>query len=85
LNLHNLFRLTVIGTVPHGLADSSGTPLDGQGHGDPASDFVTIVSASDLVLNSTDPAILRAYRKIVSDQNAELRAALSDHSAARRL
>jgi uncharacterized repeat protein (TIGR01451 family) len=75
LNLHNLFRLTVIGTGPGGVTDASGNPLDGQNNpGDPGHNFVTIVSAADLVLTTTDPAIIRAYRRIVSSQASHLAA-----------
>jgi uncharacterized repeat protein (TIGR01451 family) len=69
LNLHNLFRLTVDGTGPNGVADAFGNALDGQGNGDPGSNFVTIVSAEDLVLTTTDPSILRAYKKILFEQS----------------
>jgi uncharacterized repeat protein (TIGR01451 family) len=68
LNLHHLFRLTVIGTGPGGVTDDSGNPLDSQGSGDPGSNFVTIVSAADLVLTTTNPALLRAFKKIQLDQ-----------------
>ena len=68
LNLHNLFRLTVIGTGPGGVTDSFGNLLDGQKDGDPGSNFVTIVTAADLVLTTRNPAILRAWHKIVSSQ-----------------
>jgi hypothetical protein len=44
--------------------------LDGQGNGDPGSNFVTIVSAADLVLTTTDPAIIRVYKQILLDQSA---------------
>jgi hypothetical protein len=76
--------LTVIGTRPSGVTDASGNLLDGLKNGDPGSNFVTIVSAADLVLRTTDPAILRAHQKIVSNQASYLRAAASDRSAARR-
>jgi uncharacterized repeat protein (TIGR01451 family) len=69
LNLHDRFRLTVIGTGPGGVTGALGEPLDAQQPGDPGSNFVTIVTASDLVLNTTDPGILRAYKKIVSPRN----------------
>jgi virginiamycin B lyase len=68
LNLHDLFRLTVIGTGPDGLTDTSGNLLDGQKNGDPGSNFVTIVTAADLVLTTVNPALLREFRKIVSSQ-----------------
>jgi hypothetical protein len=68
LNLHNRFRLTVLGTGPRGVTDAVGDALDGLGNGDPGSSFVTIITARDLVLTTNNPAIIRAYRKIVSDQ-----------------
>jgi virginiamycin B lyase len=68
LNLHNRFRLTVVGTGRSGLTDLSGNPLDGQTNGDPGNNFVTIVTAKDLVLTTTDPAIIRAYDKILSGE-----------------
>jgi virginiamycin B lyase len=67
LNLHNRFRLTVVGTGPGGVSDALGNLLDGQNaRGDSGSNFVTIVNAADLVLTTSDPAILRAYRRILS-------------------
>jgi hypothetical protein len=72
LNLHDLFRLTVIGAGSRSVTDSSGNPLDGGGSGDPGSDFVTILSASDLVLTTTNPVIISGYRRIVSNQAQEL-------------
>jgi uncharacterized repeat protein (TIGR01451 family) len=75
LNLHNRFRLTVIGTAPGGVSDSSGNLLDGESNGDPGSNFVTIVTAADLMMTSTDPAVIRAYKKILFDQSARRRAA----------
>jgi uncharacterized repeat protein (TIGR01451 family) len=38
LNLHRLFRLTVVGTGPSGVADASGYLLDGPSTGDPGGD-----------------------------------------------
>jgi uncharacterized repeat protein (TIGR01451 family) len=67
LNLHNRFRLTVIGTGQGGVTDAFGDGLDGLRTGDPGSNFVTVVTARDLVLTTSRPAILRAYRKILSD------------------
>jgi hypothetical protein len=64
--------LTVVGTAPRGLTDTFGNLLDGQGNGDHGSNFVTIVSAADLVLTTTDPSIIRSYKKILFDQRAHL-------------
>jgi hypothetical protein len=66
LNLHRRFRLTVFGTGPRAVTDALGEPLDGQNNGDPGTNFVTIITARNLVLTTTDPAILRAYKKILS-------------------
>jgi virginiamycin B lyase len=79
LNLHNRFRLTVIGTGHGGVTDISGNLLDGQSNGDPGTNFVTLVTAADLVLITTDPAILRAYKKILFDQGEHLGAVSSHH------
>jgi uncharacterized repeat protein (TIGR01451 family) len=71
LNLHHLFRLTVVGKVASGVTDVFGNRLDGQNApGASGSDFVTIVSAADLVLTTTNPANLRAYEKILRDERA---------------
>jgi hypothetical protein len=78
LNLHHRFRLTVIGTGPRGLTDTSGDLLDGRKSGDPGSNFVTIVTASDLVLTTTDTAILRTYSKIVARERAHSRDNVAD-------
>jgi virginiamycin B lyase len=80
LNLHNLFQLTIIGTGPNGVADSFGNLLDGRRSGDPGSNFVTIVSALDLIMTSKNPTILREYRKIVSRQFSRMRTAVSDRT-----
>jgi hypothetical protein len=83
LNLHNLFRLTVIETGQSGVTDIAGNPLNGQNNRDPVSNFVIIVRAADLVLTTTDPAIVRAYQKILAEQTAHLRATVSDHRVSR--
>jgi virginiamycin B lyase len=70
LNLHNLFRLTVIGNAPNGVTDTAGNPLYAVSDGVPTMDFVAIVSAADLVLTGADGAINRAYRKILLEQRA---------------
>jgi uncharacterized repeat protein (TIGR01451 family) len=82
LNLHNLFRLTVVETGSSGVNDIFGNLLGDPRTGDPGSNFVMMVSAVDLVLTTTDPAILRAYKKIVSSQAPHLGAAAPDRSAA---
>ena len=57
LNFHHRFRLTVIGTGPSGITDMFGNLLDGQNTGHPGSNFVTILTARDLVLSPIDPGI----------------------------
>jgi virginiamycin B lyase len=59
LNLHGLFRLTVLGTGPSGVTDPAGNPLDGDNSRDPGTNFVTIVTAAHLVLTTSNPATLR--------------------------
>jgi uncharacterized repeat protein (TIGR01451 family) len=73
LNLHDLFRLTVIGTGPGGVTDASGNLLDGDGSGDPGTNYITIVSASNLLMTTTNPAIVAKYQRIVSHQAPFLR------------
>jgi len=75
LNLHNLFRLTVVETGSSGMTDISGNLLGDPQTGDRGSNFVTMVSAVDLVLTTTDPSILREYQKIVSSPAPHLGAA----------
>jgi virginiamycin B lyase len=48
LNLHQSYRLTVIGTPPTGITDTSGNLLDGALTGHPGSNYVAIVTALDL-------------------------------------
>jgi sugar lactone lactonase YvrE len=49
LNFHRRFVLKVNGSSSTGLKDSHGLLLDGQGTGKPGSDYVTNITASDLV------------------------------------
>jgi uncharacterized repeat protein (TIGR01451 family) len=64
LNFHHRFRLTVIGTPPGGVTDTSGNRLAGQHTGDPGSDFVTIVTARDLVITGTNPGGNGSIKKL---------------------
>jgi virginiamycin B lyase len=48
LDLHRTYRLTVVGTPPTGVTDTSGNLLDGALNGHPGSDYVAIVSALNL-------------------------------------
>ena len=49
LNRHKIYQLTITGSGPSGVADAHGNLLDGQGNGEPGSDFVTTVTASNFV------------------------------------
>jgi hypothetical protein len=49
LNRNQHYQLTIKGTGPTGVADTRGNLLDGQGNGQPGSDFVTTVTASNFV------------------------------------
>jgi hypothetical protein len=66
LNLHFAYQLTVVGTEPNGVTDVDGVPLDGAGTGEPGTDFVTLLTARNLVIPGLDPAglarFLRFYR-----------------------
>ena len=55
LNLHLIYRLTVKGTGPGGVTDTFGFLLDGAGNGLSGSNFVTNITASNLVLGSQVP------------------------------
>jgi hypothetical protein len=48
LDVHNRYELTVAGTGPTGLADTSGRLLDGKKTGMPGSDYVTVISFATL-------------------------------------
>jgi virginiamycin B lyase len=74
LNLHNLFRFTVVGSGTSGPTDPSGRlPNSSKTTPDGGSGFVTIISAADLVLTTRNPAILRSYQKLLVDQSAVLK------------
>jgi hypothetical protein len=67
LNVHHPYRLTVVGTAPSGVADTSGRLLDGAGTGRPGSDFTTVVDLSSLVLPGRfprGPGIARFARSV---------------------
>ena len=79
LDLHRLDKLTVIGIAPDGVADMSGVLLDGAGVGQPGSNYVATLKASDLVLGAEVPggprrlaALRRALAKIEVDQSKQL-------------
>ncbi len=48
LNIHRSYNLTVVGTAPTGVTDTSGNLLDGALTGEPGSNYVATVTASDL-------------------------------------
>jgi uncharacterized repeat protein (TIGR01451 family) len=50
LNLHERFRLTVVGTEPSGVTDTLGNLLDGLANGEPGSNLAMILTGKDLVL-----------------------------------
>ncbi|MGZ6074877.1 MAG: Ig-like domain repeat protein, partial [Isosphaeraceae bacterium] len=52
LDIHLVYTLTVIGTPPSGVRDTTGKLLDGAGTGHPGSNFVTEVTIANLVLSS---------------------------------
>jgi Planctomycete extracellular len=73
LNLHLIYRLTVNGSTPGGVTDRFGNLLDGAGNGLPGSNFVTNITASDLVLGTQvpgGPARLAHLRGLLSTVEA---------------
>jgi streptogramin lyase len=52
LDIHRVYTLTVVGTPPNGVRDTTGKLLDGAGTGHPGSNFVTDVTIANLVLSS---------------------------------
>jgi uncharacterized repeat protein (TIGR01451 family)/CSLREA domain-containing protein len=55
LNVHYPYQLTVVGTGPHGLTDTSGRSLDGARTGRPGSNYHATVDWSVLVLTGFHP------------------------------
>ena len=53
LDLHKIYTLTVNGTGTQGVSDPAGNLFDGANNGRAGSDYVTTVTAANLVL--TDP------------------------------
>jgi virginiamycin B lyase len=62
LNFHHRFRLVVLGAGPGGLTDTLGRRLDGGNNGGPGSNFVTFVTARNLVVPGADPGRPRSAR-----------------------
>ena len=86
LDLHLIYRLTVNGSSPGGVTDTFGILLDGAGNGLPGSNFVTNITASDLVLGTQvpgGPARLAQLRKQLStiEANQSKQLARLQHSA----
>jgi hypothetical protein len=50
VNIHDTYRLTVIGTSPGGLTSSSGQSLDGKGSAEPGTNYFGKIDWRDLVL-----------------------------------
>ncbi|MGO9913867.1 MAG: Ig-like domain repeat protein [Isosphaeraceae bacterium] len=50
LKIHRSYQLTVNGTTPTGVTDTSGNLLDGALSGEPGSNYVASVTAADLVI-----------------------------------
>jgi uncharacterized repeat protein (TIGR01451 family) len=74
LNLHDLFRLAVLGSGTSGRSDPPGRVTNSSNAAaDRVSSFVIIISAADLVMMTKNPAIVRSYHEIVRDQSAELK------------
>ncbi len=94
LNLHYIYRLTVNGSGPGGVMDKYGNLLDGVGNGLPGSNFVTNLTASNLVLGSQVPGgpVRLAYLQrrlskieaIQSKQLARLHHSSNTHTATQR-
>ena len=59
LDLHKIYTLTVNGTGTQGVSDPSGNLLDGANNGQPGSNFVTTVTAANLVLTHVPGGPLR--------------------------
>ena len=59
LDLHKIYTLTVNGTGAQGVSDPSGNLLDGANNGQPGSNFVTTVTAANLVLTDVPGGPLR--------------------------
>ena len=61
LNIHDVYQLTVTGTLPNGLTSSTGVALDGAGNGANGTNYVTTVSGQNL--GGPAPALLQANSK----------------------
>jgi hypothetical protein len=75
LDLHKTYLLMVNGITPHAIMDTGGVLLDGNGRGQPGSDYVTHLTAANLVLAAPFPGgparmarIERAAARIAAQQ-----------------
>jgi hypothetical protein len=66
LDVHNFYRLTVVGTGPNGLTDKTGFLLDGVGKGQPGSNFVAVISRKTLAGPAPAPKPLAVPKAVVS-------------------
>ena len=83
LDLHKIYTLTVNGTGAQGVSDQSGNLLDGANNGRPGSNFVTTVTAANLVLTDVPggPLRLKQLRREVAKVAAHELASLNHTSA----
>jgi hypothetical protein len=57
LNLHKTYVLTINGTPPSGLKNPAGLFLDGAGNGQPGSNYLTMLTSSDLAGSASQRTI----------------------------
>ncbi len=71
LNIHRSYHLTVVGTAPTGVTDTSGNLLDGALTGQPGSNYVATVTATDLVIpgRSSSSARARFRPRLIPEPN----------------
>ena len=83
LDLHKVYTLTVNGTGAQGVSDPSGNLLDGANSGLPGSNFVTTVTAANLILTVPPggPLRLKQLRREVAKIAAHELASLNHASA----
>jgi len=83
LDLHKVYTLTVNGTGAQGMSDPSGNLLDGANSGLPGSNFVTTVTAANLILTVPPggPLRLKQLRREVAKIAAHELASLNHASA----
>jgi hypothetical protein len=85
LDLHKVYTVTVIGTGAQGVSDQSGNLLDGANNGKPGSNFVTTVTAANLVLRDPPgpggPLRLKQLRRAAAKIAAHELALLNHASA----